>query len=80
MIDGRLREGAQHAIGYVGRPGNLEKVTAGHFRVLYATNSSAGGRGKSGDGASPVCYSFTKVRLRLQSCLCNLQSAVSLRC
>ena len=30
VIDGRLRHRAQHAVGHVGRPGDLEKVTASH--------------------------------------------------
>ena len=28
MIDGRLRDGAQDPVGHVGRPGDLEEVTA----------------------------------------------------
>ena len=32
MIDGRLRDRAQHAIGHVGRTGNLQEGTATHTR------------------------------------------------
>ena len=33
VIDGRLRDGAQNPVRHVGRPGDLEKMTAGHQHV-----------------------------------------------